>query len=281
MIAVDPVVEPVPQVARPGVGVAACPKPVKRTLRTSALSSPSVSFRKSVSGAWWTITPPLAKQRLVGMLRLVGEDGELVGLAVAVGVLADRDPVAALALAAASRWGSRPSRRSRAGRGGPRPSRSACRSPARRRTAAPRSPSGMTRCFMRLGRRERLLHLADRLALRAPACAGRVERDLGRARTRTASGPSATRGRRSKTVALVRRPADAALDQVVEAGVAPGPGVVAVGGVEDAALALRADPGPGLRRRPRRRGSGGRGGPSCCAWCGRRSRPRCGTVRGP
>ena len=41
-------------------------------------------------------------------------------------------------------------------------------------------------------------------------------------------------------------PADAALDQVVEAGVAPGPRVVAVGGVEDAPLALRADPGPGL-----------------------------------
>src|SRR5581483_1451762 len=44
----------------------------------------------------------------------------------------------------------------------------------------------------------------------------------------------------------VARPADAALDEVVEAGVAPGAAVVAPGGVEDAALALSAHPGPRL-----------------------------------
>ena len=35
------------------------------------------------------------------------------------------------------------------------------------------------------------------------------------------------------------------------------------------------------RSRTGRRGSGGRGGPSCYAWCGRRSRPRCGRAPVP
>ena len=45
---------------------------------------------------------------------------------------------------------------------------------------------------------------------------------------------------------LADGPAQAALDEFVKAGVAPGPLVVAPGGVEDAALPLRADPGPRL-----------------------------------
>ena len=57
---VDPVVEPVPQVATARRGCRAVPKPVKRTLRSSALPSPSVSLRKSMSGACATIRPPLA-----------------------------------------------------------------------------------------------------------------------------------------------------------------------------------------------------------------------------
>src|SRR5262249_23204602 len=43
-----------------------------------------------------------------------------------------------------------------------------------------------------------------------------------------------------------RRPANAALDQILEAGVAPGAVVVTPGRVKDAASPLRADPGPRL-----------------------------------
>ena len=46
-------------------------------------------------GAADTITPPLANVRLVGEVQVIGEDRELVRLAVAVGVLDDLDPVVA------------------------------------------------------------------------------------------------------------------------------------------------------------------------------------------
>ena len=64
----------------------------------------------------------------------------------------------------------------------------------------------------------------------------RERRHLGRVGER----PATTRG------IAADGPADAALDQILEAGVAPGAFVVAPGGVEDAALALRAHPGPRL-----------------------------------
>ena len=46
-------------------------------------------------GAAATMTPPLAKTRLEARLMLVGEDRDLVGAAVAVGVLEDLDAVVA------------------------------------------------------------------------------------------------------------------------------------------------------------------------------------------
>ena len=90
----DVVVGPVQQVRRAGVAVADAPARAE-DLRTSALSSPLVSFRNSMCGAAATMTPPLAKTRLVGEVQPIGEDGELVGPAVAVGVLEDLDPVVA------------------------------------------------------------------------------------------------------------------------------------------------------------------------------------------
>ena len=80
--------------------VSRVPQPVKSTFRDSALPSPSVSFKKSVSGAWCTITPPFANDDAGRDAQLVGEDRELVGPAVAVGVFADLDPVASLPVAA-------------------------------------------------------------------------------------------------------------------------------------------------------------------------------------
>jgi len=66
--AVDPAVKAIAEIARAGVGVAGA-QPVKRIFFSSAISSPFVSFRKRVCGAWVTRRPPLAKQRLVGMER--------------------------------------------------------------------------------------------------------------------------------------------------------------------------------------------------------------------
>jgi hypothetical protein len=48
---VDPAVEPVAQVAGPAC-VSAVDQPSKSTFRSSAKSSPFVSFRKIVSGGW-------------------------------------------------------------------------------------------------------------------------------------------------------------------------------------------------------------------------------------
>ena len=96
--------------------------------------------------------------------------------------------------------------------------------------------------------RKRLLHPADRLAQRAPAGARRVQRDLG---LLVLEGLEALRHAwvRVEHVSLVRRPADAAFDQVLEARVAPGAGIVSIRRVEDASLAVSTHPRPGLAAR--------------------------------
>ena len=56
--------------------------------------------------------------------------------------------------------------------------------------------------------------------------------------------------RRHDRHVLADRPADAPLDQVVKPRIAEGPLVVPPGGVEDAAFAVGADPGPGFPSTP-------------------------------
>ena len=72
--------------------------PLSTRVRTSALSSPSVSLRKSRSGAWATRTPPLQNSKPVGQCRLSAKTVDLVGLAVAVGVFEDQELVVHLLL---------------------------------------------------------------------------------------------------------------------------------------------------------------------------------------
>ena len=62
------------------------------------MSSPSVSFRNSRSGAWATSTPPLQNSKPVGQCRSSAKTVMLVGLAVAVGVLEDQELVVHLLL---------------------------------------------------------------------------------------------------------------------------------------------------------------------------------------
>ena len=144
------------------------------------------------------------------------------------------------------------------------------------------NPAGTTRCVCRLVGRERVLHPADRLALRAPLPAGQVVGDLGRRLVvRERRQPGRDRGRGCRRPRPWPTPSECRARAGRGSRVLPGPGVVAVGRVEDAALALGAHPGPRLVRLALRPALGGRGGPSRCAWCGRRSRPRCGTARSP
>ena len=85
---VDPVIEPVTEVVGPAC-VSYVRNPVKRTFRPSALPSPSVSLRKSMWGAWATIRPPFDVEEARRDAEVIRKERELVGPAVAVGVLED------------------------------------------------------------------------------------------------------------------------------------------------------------------------------------------------
>ena len=274
---VDPVVQPVPQVRRPGVGVARAEPGEERLALVGLAVAVGVLQEEHVRG----LRDDQAAVDVAEARRdaqVLGEDGLLVGLAVAVGVLDDRDPVAALALRlhlvrVVDRLGDVQAAEVVPGH--------------RDRLADLRlgdeqlglEPLGHREVLDRLLGRERLLHLADRLAERAPPRPGRVERDLGRLVLERLQALRHARPR-IEHVALVRGPADAALDQVVEAGMAPGPRR------RGRRRCRRRAPCPGCGSRSRapsrsgRRASAGRGGP-CSPWCGRRSRPRCGTAPGP
>ena len=159
------------------------------------------------------------------------------------------DPVAALALRLHLVGVVDASRRSRAGRAGPRSCMIGLPISGSAANSSASKPVGHDQVLHRLGSgASGFCILRDRLALRAPLArrAGRGGSSAGVSYVERLAGPAATRGRLSKTSPLFDGPADAALDQVVEAGVAPGPRVVAPGGVEDPPLALRADPGPRL-----------------------------------
>ena len=94
---VDPVVEPVPQVRRPGVGVARAEPGEERLALVGLAVAVGVLQEEHVRGLRHDqAAVDVAEARRDA--QILGEDGLLVGLAVAVGVLDDRDPVAALAL---------------------------------------------------------------------------------------------------------------------------------------------------------------------------------------
>src|SRR5262249_27908641 len=112
--------------------------------------------------------------------------------------------------------------------------------------------NGMNEMLDRLGRIERLLHLLEGLANAAPLRACRVEGNVcvnilewlhvgaSRGHLRWFSALPARIG------GCADRPANAALDQVLKAGAAPGALIVAPRCEEHSSLALRPHPCPGL-----------------------------------
>ena len=98
--------------------------------------------------------------------------------------------------------------------------------------------------FHRLGRVERHLHRANRLALGAPLCVRRVVGQRGRRldvfeRLQTGAWLELCR-------CIGRRPTDAILDQCLKTGIRPGAFVMAPSGIKHPALAVLAHPGIGF-----------------------------------
>ena len=95
---VEPVIEAIAEVARPGVGVAGAPAGEENLADVGLVVAVGVLEEQGV-GRLVDDQAAVGEGHAGGDAQLVGEDGELVGLAVAVGVLADLDlvvPFAAL-----------------------------------------------------------------------------------------------------------------------------------------------------------------------------------------
>ena len=94
---VDPVVQPVPQVRRPGVGVVRLEAGEQDLALVGLAVAVRVVEEQHVGGLRHDQAAVGVAER-GGDAQVLGEDGLLVGPAVAVGVLDDRDPVATLPL---------------------------------------------------------------------------------------------------------------------------------------------------------------------------------------
>ena len=253
--AVDPVVEAVLEIARTGMRVRGAPA-AEQDLAFVAMI---VALRRTQEQRVRRLRDDdavLVEREARRDAELVGEDGELVGPADALRVLADDDAIAAFAFALqlvriverlrdpqpAALVPVHADRAIDVGIG-----REQLRLEADRRHQV----------LLRLLRVERLLHLRQRLVLAGPASRRGVERHLRflilerldvRPLRRHCRWPGVDRGgeRHGNGRILADGPADAPFDEVLEARVAPGPLVMAPRRVEDAALALRPHPGPRL-----------------------------------
>src|SRR5207244_4344251 len=96
--AVDPIVEAPAQVARPGVGVAGVPAGEKNLALVANVVAFGGAKKQRVRGLHHD-DAVLVEREARRNAELVGKDGEFVGHAVAVGVFADDDAIATLAVA--------------------------------------------------------------------------------------------------------------------------------------------------------------------------------------
>ena len=162
----DPVVESPSQVARTGVRVADAPAGEQDLAHVGLAVAVGILQEQRV-GRLEDDDATVRTQQAGGDVETLGEDGELVRLAIAVGVLADRDPVAAgcggvLGIGIVHRLGD------------PEPSAMVPGHADRlvdlglRREQPGLETRGTTRCSHRFLGREGVLHPSDRVALRAP-----------------------------------------------------------------------------------------------------------------
>ena len=254
----DPVVEAVLEVADPAMGVPHAPAGKDHRPFVGDIVPRGVLEKDSL-GSILHQHPATGEDERGGNREFLGEDGELVGPPVAVGVFTDLDLVAPLPAGLEF---------VRVVEGFTKPE------------AAPFIPvhgdwfaSELALVdeqldlevferlvvLLRLSRGDWLLHLGVGLALHAPLLARQVVRNLvphldvvegGDILAGRRGGQPGERARvvvdRGGLGVATDRPQHSPLDQVLETGVAPGFFVVSPGGVEDPPLALGADPGVGL-----------------------------------
>ena len=247
--AVVPVVEAVPQVARPGVGVVGRPAGHQDLLHIRLAVAVGVLQKQRVRGLvdnYATVSADDARRDA----ELVREHGELVGLAVAVGVFEDHDLVAAFArlLHFVRVIGRHRDPQPPAFIPGHR-HRLATLEVGVRCEQLHLEVFGRGVVLDRFLWRQRLLHRRNRLRNHAPGFAGRVERHFrgdvlevflvagDRCHFRCVNVDRAE-------VLLAARPPGAAFHERVETLVAPGALVVSPSRVEDAAFAVGSHPGP-------------------------------------
>ncbi len=242
---VEPVIEAVPQVARPGVGVAGSPAGEEDLSDVGPVVAGRILEKERV-GSLMDDDAAVGEGQARRDVQALGEDGEGVGLAVAGGVLADGDAVASLALLdlgvrVVDALGDPEAPSVVPGH--------ADRLEDVRLAGEELDPEavGDDEAIPRRLRFHRLLHPTDGLALGAPLLAGQVVGDR-RVGLHISEGriPTGRSGSAVEDLSRVGGPADASLDEVLEAGLGPGPVIVPVGRVEDPAVAVGADPGPGL-----------------------------------
>ena len=249
---VDPVVEAVTQVTRPGVGVVGGPAGEQDLPHVGDAVAVGVLEEQGVRGLVDDDAAVNAQQARRDR-QLVGEHGELVRPAIPVGVFQNHNLVAAVALllqlvGVVHRDGGPEPAALVPGRG----DRFAALEVRVGGEEFEPEPLGHGVVRQRLLGRERLLHRRDRLGQGAPGFARRVERHLGGHLLEVGRRRGDRRHLRGVDVGageggvLAAGPAGAAFEEVVEAGVAPGALVVAPGGVEDAALAFVTHPRPRL-----------------------------------
>ena len=241
----NPIVETVTQIACGGMCVAHAPAGKEHTPFVRLVIAVGVLEEFRLSGVNDDDTA-VGENKSGRDAQFVGENREFVGAPVAVGVLANLDSIMPLAGRLEVVWIIHRLRDPEATAFIPREPdgfhdvRLGCKQ-------AHLEPGQSDQMFHRLGRFERLLHGADRFALRAPAGVRSV---VGQRRggldifKRLQAGARLELRRR-----ILRSPANAVFNERLKSGVRPGAFIVAPGRVEHAPLPGCAHPGVRLRAR--------------------------------
>jgi hypothetical protein len=249
-LAVVPVVEAVPQIARSRVRIAGRPAGEEDVPRVATVVPIFIPQKQRV-GRLMDDDPTAAKHQTRGNAQPVGKDGELIGPPVAVGIFANADPVPAaspgLQVVRIVDRLAHPEPAALVPVHADRLSLQIGLAHEQLDVKADRRDEMLHRLF----RRQRLLHepfagIAPRASVRR--IVGNIRRDilkrfgvLGHLRHLHPVDE-----RRNDFGIVLHRPADSPLQQVVKARISPRPLIVPPGGVKHAPLPLRADPGPGF-----------------------------------